>query len=102
MEDGKLAIKNRSESVGTAVGINPRRAHFNAGTAKNSSGASFAQDFRAWWFTQKVFRRQQDLAREIGVAIETLQQWLMGRAFPTDPFCDLLHSVTGLACFSKG
>ncbi len=80
--------------------VNPRRAHFNAGTAKNSSGASFAQALRAWWYTQAKFAKQQDFASAMGVAIETVQQWMQGRAFPSDPLCDKLYSLTELECFS--
>lgn len=83
-----------------AQGPNVRRAHFNAGTAKNSSGASFAQDLRAWWFTQKAFSKQVEFSASLGVSQTTLQQWLTGRAFPSAALCDRLHAVTGLDCFS--
>lgn len=87
-------------STNDSRAVNPRRAHFNAGTAKNSSGASFAQALRAWWFTQTRFAKQQDFASAMGVAIETVQQWMQGRAFPSDPLCDKLYSLTELDCFS--
>jgi hypothetical protein len=91
-----------SENATAQTGINPRRAHFNAGTAKNSSGASFAQALRAWLaYGQTTFALQKDFASAINVSLETLQYWLMGRAFPSDPLCDKLFSATGLECFGK-
>jgi hypothetical protein len=88
------------ENTAAAQGINPKRAHFNAGTAKNASGASFAQDLRAWLYTQKLFSRQADFAAAISVSLQAVQLWLTGRAFPGDPICDKLYAVTELDCFS--
>jgi transcriptional regulator with XRE-family HTH domain len=81
-------------------GINPKRAHFNAGTAKNSSGASFAQFLRAWLYTQNLYATQAEFAAALGVSLETVQWWLTARSFPGDPFCDKLYSITQLDCFS--
>ncbi len=72
-----------------------------SGTSKYASGASFAQSFRVWWFTQARFVRQQDFAQALGVSFEALQQWMKSRAFPTDPLCDKLFEATQLPCFSS-
>jgi hypothetical protein len=84
----------------STLAVNSRRAHFNAGTAKDSSGASFAADLRVWWHTQKLFAKQADFAVSLGVGEQALQLWMMGRAFPSDPLCDKLYLLTQLECFS--
>ncbi len=84
----------------TPSGINPKRAHFNAGTSRYSSGASFAQELRSWWHRQTLFCRQADLEAAYGIRPGTFALWMAGRAFPSDQWCDVLHSLTGLPCFS--
>lgn len=76
------------------------KTHSTAGTSKYSSGASFAQSLRVWWYTQARFVRQQDFAQALGVSFETLQQWMRGSSFPSDPLCDKLYEATELPCFS--
>jgi hypothetical protein len=99
-ETGQDNIVHEAVESQNPVAVNPRRAHFNAGTAKDASGASFAQDFRAWWYTQKRFAKQEDLAAAIGASVDGLRPWLTGRAFPSDPLCDKLSALTQLDCFS--
>ncbi len=82
--------------------VNPKRAHSTAGTSRYSSGASFAQELRAWWYTQKDFARQSDFAAALGVSPETLQHWLTGRSFPSATQCDGLYSRTQLNSFGPG
>jgi hypothetical protein len=83
-----------------AKGANPRRVHFNVGSAKDSSGASFGQELRAWYGTQKLFATQAAFAESIGVSPEALQLWMRSAAFPGEPLCDKLFEITELACFS--
>jgi hypothetical protein len=92
-------MKTEAQSSGN-TGPNSKRSHFNAGTSRRSSGASFAQELRAWWSGQKLFGRQADLATTLGVGPQTLQLWMSAVAFPSDPLCDQLYSLTALPCFS--
>src|SRR5690242_14525662 len=80
--------------------MNPKRVRSNVGTSRYSSGASFAQKLRAWWYTQNLFPKQSDFATACRVSSQTLQWWLTARAFPSDPQCDILFEITKLECFS--
>jgi hypothetical protein len=83
-----------------AKGANPRRVHFNVGSAKDSSGASFGQELRAWYSTQKLFATQAAFAESIGASPEALQLWMRSASFPGEPLCDKLFEITQLGCFS--
>jgi hypothetical protein len=71
------------------------------GGSKHFTGASFAKDLRAWWISQRRFRRQEDLAEKVGVNPKAVSDWLASKKFPRSrSVCDRLYAITGLACFS--
>jgi hypothetical protein len=82
--------------------VNMRRALSNAGTAKDASGASFAEDLGAWLKKQETFKTKTALATAIGTNRVSVRFWLAGRAFPRDEYCEKLHTITGLNCFGSG
>jgi hypothetical protein len=84
-----------------SAGPNPKRAHFNAGTSQRSSGASFAQTLRAWWFRQTLFSRQADIEATLTIQPGSFAKWTAGVTFPSDPLCDRLYAIAPeLVCFS--
>jgi hypothetical protein len=85
-----------------SVAVNPKRPNPGRGSSRYSSGAAFAQEFRAWWDGQRVFARHADLAAEIDVGPVTLRFWLAGRGFPRNAQCEKLYSMTQLDCFGPG
>jgi hypothetical protein len=72
------------------------------GGSKHFTGASFAKDLRAWWISQGQFRRQKDLAENVGVNPKAVSDWLASKKFPrARSVCDSLREITGLECFSR-
>jgi transcriptional regulator with XRE-family HTH domain len=87
------------QAVHDRMAAKPKKRNSNAGTAQESSHASYARQFNEWFNEQKTYATQPELARAIGASAGMVRNVMAGREFPRDELSEKLYAITGLDCF---